>query len=133
MIYFISGHRNITQEEFNEYYKPIIADTFLRDTNPSFVLAECEGADSMAQDYLKKLLESEVLYKEFAPTVTVYHMYESPRYLASSKFETKGGYTSDVERDTAMTKNSNIDIAFIKDSSRDSGTRQNIIRRHIMN
>lgn len=41
-----------------------------------------------------------------------------------------GGFKSDIERDSAMTENSDYDIAFIKDNRWNSGTAQNIKRRH---
>ena len=57
-------------------------------------------------------------------------MYQEPRYLASSKFKTKGGYDSDISRDAAMTMESDMDIAFIRAGRWTSGTAQNILRRH---
>lgn len=41
-----------------------------------------------------------------------------------------GGFESDEERDSAMTRDSDFDIAFIKDGRWDSGTAQNIKRRY---
>lgn len=124
MIYFISGHRNVTQEEFDKYYKPRLDYIFLTNRSPVFVVAECEGVDQMAQDYLAE--------RAARCSVTVFHMFDAPRYLASDLFRTKGGYKSDIERDSAMTCLSDIDIAFIRDPKIDSGTRQNILRRYVM-
>jgi hypothetical protein len=121
MIYFISGHRDITPEDFQTYYAPIIYNALMNDRNAYFVVGDCEGVDSMAQDFLKEL---------GAEHVTVYHMLESPRYLATPIFSTQGGYKSDVERDTAMTEASNKDIAFIGKGRWTSGTAQNILRRY---
>lgn len=65
-------------------------------------------------------------------------MFDSPRNtphnISVSKFKMgvlfKGGFKSDEERDSAMTKGSDFDIAFIKDKRWNSGTAQNIKRRH---
>lgn len=120
MTYFISGHRNITQEDFDKYYVPLINNA-LKDKDVHFVVGDCEGADSMAQNYLK---EKEIL------NVTVYHMFDSPRYLADEKFSSQGGFKSDVERDSAMTIVSQVDIAVIGIGRWTSGTAQNILRRY---
>jgi hypothetical protein len=122
MIYFISGHRDLTWEEFAKWYAPAISRTLSTDNGARFVVAECEGADRMAQDYL--------LACGVAPIgITVYHMLKSPRYLANESIRTVGGFTSDTERDEAMTRNSDYDIAFIRKGKETSGTAQNILRR----
>lgn len=85
-------------------------------------LSECDGADRMAQDYL--------LACGVAPkSINVYHMLKAPRYLANHNIPTIGGYTSDLQRDEAMTRNSDYDIAFIRKGKETSGTAQNILRR----
>lgn len=61
--------------------------------------------------------------------ITVYHMLKSPRYLANESIRTVGGFTSDTERDEAMTRDSDYDIAFIRKGKETSGTAQNILRR----
>jgi hypothetical protein len=122
MTYFISGHRDLTWEEFAKWYAPAISRTLSTDNRATFVVAECDGADRMAQDYL--------LACGVAPIgVTVYHMLKSPRYLAHRGMRTLGGFTSDEERDAAMTKDSDYDIAFIRKGKELSGTAQNILRR----
>lgn len=122
VVYFISGHRNLSKEEFLKIYKDSI-DIAINNPESEFVLAECEGVDSFAQDYLRDHLKNH-------KRVTIYHMFDSPRYLASKLFNTKGGYKSDIERDSAMTKDSNVDIAFIHKGAWTSGTAQNILRRY---
>ena len=57
-------------------------------------------------------------------------MYDKPNIFESKFFNTKGGFNSDEERDAAMTKDSDIDIAFVREGKRMSGTAQNIVRRH---
>lgn len=124
MRYFISGHRKLTIEEFSSLYIPEIKKAVENDSDPIFLVAECEGADRMAQDYLSDILNEEDLWR-----ITVYHMYSSPRYISRPGIHTKGGYKSDIERDEAMTTNSDVDIAFIRKGQWTSGTAQNILRR----
>jgi len=116
MIYFISGHRNITEHEFKLHYIPLIENA-LRDPNHSFVIGDCNGVDAMAQQYLINKTKN----------VTVYHMFDSPRN--NCDWPTKGGFKDDIERDTAMTLNSNVDIAWIRTWGKNSGTEQNVLRR----
>lgn len=125
MIYFISGHRKINKDEFDRLYIPAITKVIAFDPDFRFVVAECRGVDSMAQDLLKSLLSEDQHYR-----VTVYHMFDKPRYLASDKFNVRGGFKDDIERDTAMTIVSNFDIAFVRKGCWESGTAQNIQRRH---
>lgn len=90
------------------------------------MVAECDGADQMAQDYL-------IACGVIPIDITVYHMLKSPRYLAHRGIRTLGGFTSDEERDAAMTKDSDCDIAFIRKGKESSGTAQNILRRWTKN
>ena len=119
MKYFISGHRNLGQELFNKYYVPEIERVLEKDPWCEFVIGDYEGVDLMAQNYLK----------DYPEKVTVYHMFTSPRNLASDEFRLRGGFKSDEERDAAMTSDSDQDIAYVLPGRRDSGTAQNIVRR----
>ena len=49
--------------------------------------------------------------------------------LVNKHFKTVGGFENDIDRDSAMTKNSNYDVAYIRKGKEDSGTAQNILRR----
>lgn len=121
--YFISGHRDITDVEFVEHYEPILWKIICDEEDAKFVVGDCQGADNLAQKYLKALgLKEEI---------TVYHMLESPRYNAG--FKLIGGFNSDIERDFAMTQNSDTDIAWVRKGSERSGTQQNLDRRNWMN
>ena len=128
--YFISGHRDLSQEEFDKYYVPAIENAVHGELGYDFVVGDCDGVDFMAQKYL--------LSKGYC--FTVYHMFEKPRNFVLPDIPQdeldvygialKGGYTSDVERDSAMTRDSHVDIAFIHEGRWTSGTAQNILRRH---
>lgn len=122
MIYFISGHRNLKKSDFEKYYVPKLEET-IKDDNNSFVVGDYEGVDYMAQCYLRDHLKNH-------KRVTVYHMFENPRNLASKLFNVVGGFHNDIERDSEMTKVSDEDIAFIGKGRWTSGTAQNILRRH---
>lgn len=128
MIYFISGHRNLSKEEFELYYEPVIDNTTVNDPDPEFVVGDCDGVDKFAMDYI---------YNNLRCPLTIYHMFNSPRNTPEGmemedvdEVYFVGGFTSDEERDSAMTKASDFDIAFIKDNRWRSGTAQNILRRH---
>ena len=123
MIYFISGHRDFTEKEINTNYVPKLTEAIKND-NYIFVVGDYWGVDEMAQTWLSKNLPEKEHYR-----VTVYHMFDKPRVYCSDKFLLSGGYKNDVERDSAMTNASNVDIAFIHSGRWDSGTAQNILRR----
>lgn len=124
--YFISGHRVITQEEFDETYKPTI--DFVLENMPGckFVVGDYWGCDEMAQNYLLDDIELD------PERITVYHMMEAPRYYNKKVTNMVGGFLSDDERDEAMTNASNEDIAFVRDCNKLSGTGKNILRRYLL-
>lgn len=117
MIFFISGHLDLTELEFADHYIPQI-ELALRTSNPFFVVGDAKGADSMAQDYLKFCN---------CENVMVFHMFTKVRYNAG--FDVCGGFKSDLERDEAMTLGSSLDIAWIRPGREHSGTAKNLKRR----
>lgn len=119
--YFISGHRDITEEEFIEFYEPLLWNK-INESNVCFIVGDCQGADDMAQRYLKTMGVKDV---------TVFHMFDYPSYNVG--FKTIGGFNSDVERDSAMTDVSDEDILWIRDSNKKSGTKDNMDRRKLKN
>lgn len=122
MIYFISGHRDITRAEFEYWYVPIIKNAVERDKHARFVLGGCEGVDSMALEYLDELA--------FNPDrVTIYYNAKETKYLFTCNSK---GFDSYEEADQNMTKDSDIDIAFIRPGKEDSYTAKNILRRYLM-
>lgn len=123
--YFISGHRDITETEFEINYEPLI-NAALRNPDAKFVVGDYYGADIMAQNYLMDVVCLD------PSRVTVYHMMESPRNINPQITKTKGGFQSDEERDAAMTAASSFDIALVRDNKKNSGTAQNILRRHML-
>lgn len=129
MTYFISGHRDLSYEDFELYYKPVIDNVITNDKEPIFMVGDCGGVDKFAMDYI---------FKYYIVPIIIYHMFDTPRNIPEGLGESPelegvffhGGFTSDEERDSTMTKISDFDIAFVKDNRWRSGTAQNIKRRH---
>lgn len=121
--YFISGHRDITETEFEINYEPAINWALHENSDAKFIVGDYYGADIMAQNYLIDVIGID------PSRVTVYHMFDAPRNINPSITKTKGGFQSDEERDAAMTNASVKDIAFVRDITKISGTAQNILRR----
>jgi hypothetical protein len=121
----ISGHLDLTEEEFKEHYQSLIEQAIQEGCN--FVVGDARGADFMAQTYLFH-------HCPISSNVTVYHMLEHPRNHYPI-FDLKGGYQSNSAKDKAMTGDSDFDIAWVRPekhssvSRRVSGTEQNLIRR----
>lgn len=120
-IFFISGHRDVTQEEFDTYYSPIL-DKLLDNENNEFVIGDYNGVDTMAQQFIND-------YNINPKRVTIYHMFDKPMNLVNKHFKTIGGFENDIDRDSAMTKASTYDVAYIRKGKENSGTAQNILRR----
>jgi len=120
-VYFVSGHRDITDEEFQKHYEPVLFKVINEEAK--FIVADCRGCDIMAQKYLKAMMVPK-------DNVRVYHMFDEPRFNAG--FHTIGGFANDIGRDTAMTEDSDVDIAWVRFGKERSGTAQNIDRRKMM-
>lgn len=135
--HFISGHLDLSNEEFNKYYKTNIDNAIIN--KESFVIGDAKGADSIAQQYLAMNVtnyDSTLLER-----VTIYHMCDKPRNNYGN-FKTNGGFTNDDERDSQMTKDSGNDILWIRSLEEQkkrlgskfnpnhiNGTTKNLIRR----
>ena len=142
---FISGHMDLTKEEFAARYEPAIRAAHAAGAH--FVVGDAHGCDFMAQRLLAAL---ETGQPKDAARVRVFHMLERPRHSFGSGcgsndpslpkeawagcrggFPLVGGFTSDAERDAAMTAASTGDIAWVRPdkSKKNSGTAKNIERR----
>lgn len=127
MKYFISGHRDLTIHEFRQHYAQKISNAVMRDHECGFVVGDYHGADEMAQEYLHNLKAN---YPHIS--VTVYHMGERPMHNLYN-FSTFADFKNDHERDSAMTIDSDEDIAWVREGKETSGTAQNIVRRKVKN
>jgi hypothetical protein len=103
MIYFISGPLQADQNFFEAHYVSQLKEILEKDPRAIFVVGDAPGIDRIAQLYLKEQKIS---------TVTVYHMFKSPRWNVGN-FPTLGGFRTDEERDAAMTKASDRDVLYI--------------------
>lgn len=132
-VYFISGHTDITQEQFDHHYRQRIVEAASNPLN-EFVMVTAPGADTMSQKLLTELMACD--------RMTVYHRGESPEFLADPSIKTVGGWKSHDQKDAAMTKNSDVDILYVRSTDeskklygdkfnpkRMSGTQKNLNRR----
>lgn len=121
-IFFISGHRDITNEEFNKLYIPKILNA-INEYNAYFIMGDYEGVDIMAQNFLINEIGYDV------DKICVYHMGLFPMNINENIKNIKPYFLNDIHRDSTMTKESDEDIAFIREGKNNSGTAQNILRR----
>lgn len=128
MIYFISGHRDLTPTEFELYYVLAIRNAINSDNHARFILGACEGADKMALEFLEEI--------EFDPDrVTIF--YDNETYLQRPRSEFIDSVRDAVLPnhefvDNKATSCSDVDIAFIRPGKEDSYTAKNILRRYLM-
>lgn len=116
---FISGHLDLTSEEFDEHYLRPIRTAMI--SGHKFIVGDANGADKITMNYLNNVGE--------ADNVTIFHMFISPRNNPFNRLKTKGGFKTDEERDAAMTDASDYDIAWVRPGREKSGTAKNLMRR----
>lgn len=122
---FVSGHLDLTNEEFVEHYAPRLRAAWWEGDGLSpldltlFHVGDARGADFMAQEFLDGLRARFI----------VYHMLVAPRNVYGRPFRIIGGFTSDKERDEAMTAATTEDIAWVRPGREKSGTAKNLARR----
>ena len=127
--FFISGHLDLTPEEFERFYARFIV-TAVVEPDIEFVVGDARGCDALAQGYLRHLARLDAKHGVLPFKVTVFHMHEKPRRCLGP-FELRGGFASDEERDAAMTAASDFDIAWVRPGRAMSGTAKNIERRRL--
>ena len=136
--YHVSGHLDLTPEEFARYYIPWIEAAR---AGARFVVGDALGADAMFIDYAEEHQLDVVVYRRSADlgfersesqevdrAQPIIHMFAAPRRTAPGA-PTVGGYTTDEERDAAMTAASDADIAWVRPGREHSGTAKNLKRR----
>lgn len=119
MIAFISGHIDLTPQEFEQHYVPRIDKALA--LGHRFVVGDANGADAMAQKYIAS--------KTNGAFLDIYHMFVAPRNRVDGA-GLKGGFFDDASRDAAMTEQSFYDIAWVRPGREKSGTQKNINRRN---
>ena len=115
--YFISGHLDLSMDEFREHYAPRLDAAVAEDA--AFVVGDAKGCDFMAQLYL---------WDARALRVQVFHMRAAPRNNVGG-FPMVGGFTTDADRDSAMSAASDEDIGWVRPGRERSGTAANLARR----
>lgn len=125
MRYFVSGHRDLTKEEFEEHYVPLIQKVIKEDSWAEFVVGDWEGCDTLFVDY--------ILYRFPKTFINIYYV-DCPRNITESyeyiNICKRGTYD---ECDASMTRNSDFDIAWIRPGRENSHTANNIRRRYEFN
>lgn len=125
--FFVSGHMDITHDEFETHYAQRVRKAYA--SGARFVVGDAPGCDEMAQALLCGLDRNSC---RSSCSATVYHMFALPRRNVGV-FPLIGGFSSDEERDAAMTGASDDDIAWVRPvkAKRRSGTAKNIERRAV--
>lgn len=122
MKYFVSGHRDLTEQEFIEHYQSIIDDIIEQDNYAEFVVGDWEGCDSLFINYLNEELCGQKIH--------IYYV-DNPRVCVDKEnkqvLHKRDNYD---ECDASMTKNSDFDIAWVRPGREDSHTAKNIKRRY---
>lgn len=118
MIYFVSGHLDLTKAEFEEHYEPRLQQMI--DEGSAFVVGDAPGCDSMAIDLIAPRSQK----------LTIFHMFEAPRHKGEMATYV-GHFVSDEDRDAALTRASHADIAWVRPSKagKCGGTERNLLRR----
>jgi hypothetical protein len=121
---FISGHIDLTPEEFGEHY--VLELHRLVQTKCTFVVGDAAGCDHMVQQWFDSS------FPLGGAPLTVYHMFVAPRnhgFPTIEIYRCIGGFQSDKERDEAMTAASSQDLAWVRPGREKSGTAKNLARR----
>jgi len=136
-VFFISGHINLTQQEFDLHYVDQIDQSIKK--GGIYVIGNAQGGDTMALEYLLK--------KGVDPKKITIYFYNRYGDSQSKKYIDRGlkvitEFKSYTNRDAHMTISSNTDILWIRPESENikllgsaykkghvSGTEKNLLRR----
>lgn len=90
MTYFISGHRDITPEEFEKFYVPAIVDVI--DTcndnydDCEFVVGDCRGCDEMAANFIANYIKENTDDTECPPCILcIYAILDDDRSMLAEQ------------------------------------------------
>ena len=77
MVYFISGHRDLTLEEFEKYYVPKLQRIFEDDSNIKyeFIVGDWGGCDKLFLDYI----HNDFITEDTSLPITIVYV-DKPRY-----------------------------------------------------
>ena len=122
MRYFVSGHRDLTKEEFDQHYIPFIDFIISEDSYASFVVGDWVGCDSMFVQYMEAF-HSDIPIVIFYVDIPRIKEGEFNRY----SFRKCDNYD---KCDATMTACSHFDITWIRPGKEDSHTAKNVKRRY---
>lgn len=137
---FISGHRDLTQDEFNDIYIPPILKyiEWLNEDHShifdkkslTFYIGDCSGCDEMAIQYITDNILPKYDNIYLIICCCSFEFEGKKEY----KFDNKNisiinSFDSHEERDTYMTLNTDADLLYIRPGKWDSGTAQNFVKR----
>ena len=122
MRYFVSGHRDLTMEEFDRHYVYQLDRVLAEDPYAEFVVGDWEGCDTIFVKYME----------EYYTDATIHIFYVSSPRIEEGEFNEYNfhGCESYDDCDESMTRHSNFDIAWIRPGREDSHTAKNIKRRY---
>lgn len=137
---FISGHRDITNEEFDKYYIKQIQgyvnwlktdhSNFFNDKSLIFYVGDCDGCDCIAINYIiNEILPLDNNIKLVICTCDFNFDGKQTYNFNNSNISIIGGFKSHEERDSYMTKSTDADLLWIRQGKWDSGTAQNYVKR----
>ena len=121
MRYFVSGHRDLTKEEFDKHYIPKLVKILQQDPYTSFVVGDWEGCDEMFIDFINEFRKI---------TIHLYYVCLNKLSVCTENYGYYHKCESYDECDANMTANSDFDIAWIRPGKENSHTANNIKRRY---
>lgn len=137
---FISGHRDLSKDEFNSIYVCLInqyidwlnidQSNLFTSKKLTFYVGDCDGCDSMAIEYIV----NNVLPNNPDTYLTICTCDFDFEGKQSYNFDNPNiniinGFKSHEERDTYMTRETQVDLLYIRPGKWDSGTAQNFVKR----
>ena len=123
-IAMISGHVDLSKEDFDKFYLPKLKELIKNDVI-CFVLGGALGADKLAQEFLSSRNDNMNLI------VMVYDK-QDQNNVCYPNIKHVNGFASYTVRDEVMTSESTLDVCFVRRKGGiGSGTFQNVVRRKL--
>ena len=122
MRYFVSGHRDLTMEEFDRHYVYQLDRVLADDPYAEFVVGDWKGCDTIFVKYME----------EYYTDATIHIFYVLASRIKKGEFNEYRFHecNSYDDCDASMTRHSNFDIAWVRPGREDSHTAKNIKRRY---
>lgn len=137
---FISGHRDLSKDEFNSIYVCLInqyidwlnldQSNLFTSKKLTFYVGDCDGCDSMAIEYIVNnvLPNNPDTYLTICTCDFDFEGKQSYNF-DNANINIINGFKSHEERDTYMTRETQVDLLYIRPGKWDSGTAQNFVKR----